>query len=169
VTYYMKHSLLSIRRVISSIINRNFFVTRNKQPLTIVRWLTRAIQKYKFQYNNIYSSTTIFLYIPVHKCVFQYNNVYSSTDSIPVQNYKFRYRNIFEYENISSSTEIYVLVQKHVYIRLQNYLQVRSVYMSGSRTGCRKHSASGSQTFSQPSANNIKSLFIWLKPSLFPM
>ena len=146
-THYMKHSLVSIRRVTSSIINRNFFVTRNKQPMTIVRWLTRAIQKYKFQYNNIYSSTTISIpvqkkihsstiYIPEHKCVFQYNNIYSSTDSIPVQNYKFRYRNIFKYENISSSTEIHVLVQKHVYIQLQNYLQVRSVYMSGSRTGC---------------------------------
>ena len=140
-TYYMKHSLMSIRRVTSSIINRNFFVTRNKQPMTIVRWLTRAIQKYKFQYNNIYSSTkkihsSTTICIPEHKCVFQYNNIYISTDSIPVQNYKFRYRNIFEYENISSSTEIYVLVQKHVYIQLQNYLQVRSVYMSGSRTGC---------------------------------
>ena len=30
-THYMKHSLLSTRRVISSIITRNFFVTRNKQ------------------------------------------------------------------------------------------------------------------------------------------
>ena len=35
VTHYMKHSLLSTRRVISSIITRNFFVTRNKQPVTI--------------------------------------------------------------------------------------------------------------------------------------
>ena len=35
VTHYMKHSLLSTRRVISSIITRNFFVTRNKQPMTI--------------------------------------------------------------------------------------------------------------------------------------
>ena len=34
-THYMKHSLLSTRRVISSIITRNFFVTRNKQPMTI--------------------------------------------------------------------------------------------------------------------------------------
>ena len=35
VTHYMKHSLLGTRRVISSIITRNFFVTRNKQPMTI--------------------------------------------------------------------------------------------------------------------------------------
>ena len=34
-TYDMKHSLLSSRRVISSIITRNFFATRNKQPMTI--------------------------------------------------------------------------------------------------------------------------------------
>ena len=34
-THYMKHSLLGTRRVISSIITRNFFVTRNKQPMTI--------------------------------------------------------------------------------------------------------------------------------------
>ena len=34
VTHYMKHFLLSTRRVISSIITRNF-VTRNKQPMTI--------------------------------------------------------------------------------------------------------------------------------------
>ena len=34
-THYMKHSLLGTRRVLSSIITRNFFVTRNKQPLTI--------------------------------------------------------------------------------------------------------------------------------------
>ena len=35
VTHYMNHSLLGTRRVISSIITRNFFVTRNKQPMTI--------------------------------------------------------------------------------------------------------------------------------------
>ena len=35
VTRCMKHSLLGARRVISSIITRNFFVTRNKQPMTI--------------------------------------------------------------------------------------------------------------------------------------
>ena len=35
VTHYMNHSLLGTRRVISSIITRNFFVTRNKQPITI--------------------------------------------------------------------------------------------------------------------------------------
>ena len=35
VTHYMKHSLVGTRRVISSIITRNFFVTRNKQPMTI--------------------------------------------------------------------------------------------------------------------------------------
>ena len=35
VTHYMKHSLLGTRRVISSIITRNFFVTRNKQTMTI--------------------------------------------------------------------------------------------------------------------------------------
>ena len=35
VTHYMKHSLLGTRRVILSIITRNFFVTRNKQPMTI--------------------------------------------------------------------------------------------------------------------------------------
>jgi len=34
-THYMKHSLLVPRRVISSIIARNFFVTRNKQPMII--------------------------------------------------------------------------------------------------------------------------------------
>ena len=34
-THYMKHSLPGTRRVISSIITRNFFVTRNKQPMTI--------------------------------------------------------------------------------------------------------------------------------------
>ena len=34
-TLYMKHSLLGTRRAISSIITRNFFVTRNKQPMTI--------------------------------------------------------------------------------------------------------------------------------------
>ena len=34
-THYMKHSLLSTRRVISLIITRNFFATRNKQPMTI--------------------------------------------------------------------------------------------------------------------------------------
>ena len=34
-THYMKHSLLGTRRVILSIITRNFFVTRNKQPMTI--------------------------------------------------------------------------------------------------------------------------------------
>ena len=35
VTHYMKHSFLGTKRVISSIITRNFFATRNKQPLTI--------------------------------------------------------------------------------------------------------------------------------------
>ena len=35
VTYYMKHSLLGTRRVILSIITRNFFVIRIKQPMTI--------------------------------------------------------------------------------------------------------------------------------------
>ena len=35
VTHYMKHSLLGTRRVISSIITRNFFVAWNKQPMTI--------------------------------------------------------------------------------------------------------------------------------------
>ena len=35
VTHYMKDSLLGTKRVISSIITRNFFVTRNKQPMTI--------------------------------------------------------------------------------------------------------------------------------------
>ena len=35
VTHYMKHSLLGTRRVILSIITRNFFVTGNKQPVTI--------------------------------------------------------------------------------------------------------------------------------------
>ena len=34
-THYMNHSLPGTRRVISSIITRNFFVTRNKQPMTI--------------------------------------------------------------------------------------------------------------------------------------
>ena len=34
-THYMKNSLLDTRRVISSIITRNFFVTRNKRPKTI--------------------------------------------------------------------------------------------------------------------------------------
>ena len=35
VTHYMKHSLLGTWRVISSIITRNFFMTRSKQPMTI--------------------------------------------------------------------------------------------------------------------------------------
>ena len=35
VTHYMKHSLLGTRRVISSIITRNFFVAWNEQPMTI--------------------------------------------------------------------------------------------------------------------------------------
>ena len=35
VTRYMKHYLLATKRVISSIITRNFFVTRNKQPMTV--------------------------------------------------------------------------------------------------------------------------------------
>ena len=35
ITHYIKHSLLGTRRVISSIITRNFFVTWNKQPTTI--------------------------------------------------------------------------------------------------------------------------------------
>ena len=34
-THYMKRYLPGARRVISSIITRNFFVTRNKQPMTI--------------------------------------------------------------------------------------------------------------------------------------
>ena len=34
-THYMKHSLLGTRRVISSIITRNLFVTRIKQPMRI--------------------------------------------------------------------------------------------------------------------------------------
>ena len=34
-THYMKHSFLETLRVVSSIITRNFFVTRNKQPMTI--------------------------------------------------------------------------------------------------------------------------------------
>ena len=34
-THYMNHSLPGTRRVISSIITRNFFVIRNKQPMTI--------------------------------------------------------------------------------------------------------------------------------------
>ena len=34
-THYMKHSLLVTWRVILSIITRNFFVIRNKQPMTI--------------------------------------------------------------------------------------------------------------------------------------
>ena len=35
VTRYMKHYLLATKRVISSIITRNFFVARNKQPMTV--------------------------------------------------------------------------------------------------------------------------------------
>ena len=39
-THYMKHSLLGTRRVISSIITPNFFVTRNKEPMTIgTNWM----------------------------------------------------------------------------------------------------------------------------------
>ena len=34
-THYTKYSLLGTRRVILSIITRNFFVIRNKQPMTI--------------------------------------------------------------------------------------------------------------------------------------
>ena len=96
---------IEYHRVISSIINRNFFVTRNKQPMTIVRWLTRAIQKCKFQYNNIYSSTTISIpvqkkYIPVQQYIFQYTNVFFSATYIPVQI-------LFRYRIINSGTEIY--------------------------------------------------------------
>ena len=84
-------------RVISSIINRNFFVTRNKQPMTIVRWLTRAIQ--------VSSSTTISIpvqkkYIPVQQYIFQYTNVFFSATYIPVQI-------LFRYRIINSGTEIY--------------------------------------------------------------
>ena len=34
-THYMNHSFLETLRVISSMITRNFFVTRNKQPMRI--------------------------------------------------------------------------------------------------------------------------------------
>ena len=95
--------------------------------MRLVCWPTRAIQKYKLQYNNIYfrqqyvfqykkihSSTQICF--SVHKYVFQYNNIYSRTDSIPVQNYR----------NICSTTEIYVPVQKYIPrpgLRLNNISQ----------------------------------------------
>ena len=63
-----------------SLTSENLLFFRN----WMVRWPTRAIQKYKFQYNNMYSSTKKIhsrttIYIPVHKYVFQYNNIYSST------------------------------------------------------------------------------------------
>ena len=72
-----------------------------------LRWRTRAIQKYNFQYNNIKYSTTICIpgqkihssttiYIPVQQYVFQYNNIYPSTKIIiPVQ------------KDVYSSTDIY--------------------------------------------------------------
>ena len=70
--------------------------------LSSLRWPTRAIQKYKFQYNNTIISIRVQQYVyQCEKNTFLYNNIYSSKDSIPVQNYKFRYR------NICSSTEIY--------------------------------------------------------------
>ena len=70
--------------------------------LSSLRWPTRAIQKYKFQYNNTIISIRVQQYVfQCEKNTFLYNNIYSSKDSIPVQNYKFQYR------NICSSTEIY--------------------------------------------------------------
>ena len=46
----MKHSLLSTRRVISSIITGNFFVTRNKQPMTIGTNRMCILYYYRRQY-----------------------------------------------------------------------------------------------------------------------
>ena len=64
--------------------------------LSSLRWPTRAIQKYKFQYNNTIISIRVQQYVfQCEKNTFLYNNIYSSKDSIPVQNYKFQYRNIF--------------------------------------------------------------------------
>lgn len=71
-----------------------------------VRWPTRAIHQYIFQYKNIYSSTTIYI---------QYNNIHFSSGTefqVPVQKY------IFEYKNMYCSTKIYVLVQKCIYKEL---------------------------------------------------
>ena len=79
------------------------------------------VQKYVFQYNNIYSSTKICF--PVQQYIFQYNNIYSSTKiCFPVQQYLFQYRKMnipvqiyifilvqnskFQYRNISFSTKI---------------------------------------------------------------
>ena len=93
----------------------------------LLRWPTRAIQKYKFQYNNIYYSTTTCN--PGQKNTFQYNNIYSSTTiCFSVQQYLSQYKNIysstkrcvfqyryiflFRYRTINSSTEIYIRVRK---------------------------------------------------------
>ena len=75
--------------------------------IRFLRWPTRAIQKYNFQYNNIKYSTTICIpgqkihssttiYIPVQQYVFQYNNIYPSTKII-----------IPEQKDVYSSTDIY--------------------------------------------------------------
>ena len=77
--------------------------------MRLILWPTRAIQKYKPQYNNIYFSTTIC--IPVQKNTFKYTNMFFSTTIyipeqilfwyriteiyVPVQKYMFQYRNIF--------------------------------------------------------------------------
>ena len=51
-----------------------------------LRWPTRVIQRYVFQYNNIYSITTIHIFLSVENSKFQYRNIYSSTKiCIPVQ------------------------------------------------------------------------------------
>ena len=76
-----------------------------------LRWPTRAIQKYNFQYNNIYSSTTICIpvqkYIPVLQYIFQYTNMFFSTTlyiSIQI---------LFRYRIINSGTEILIQVRKY--------------------------------------------------------
>ena len=52
------------------------------------------VQKYLFQYKNIYPSTKIF--IPVQKYLSQYKNIFPSTKIfIPVQKYFSQYKNIF--------------------------------------------------------------------------
>ena len=72
--------------------------------------------------------------VPVQQYLFQYTSMFFiTTIYIPVQI-------LFRYRIVSSSTEIYVLVQKHIYIRLKNNLlqvpvqkcmfQYRNIYTS---------------------------------------
>ena len=57
-THYLKYSLLGTRRVISSIITRNFFVTRKKQPKTIGTNRVCISRDDMLCHNNVFSTTT---------------------------------------------------------------------------------------------------------------